>query len=90
MEKEPVSGVQDEFINALRKEKSVVTIYLLGGLKLQGRIRGFDKFSVLLDMNGSDQLIFKHAISTIAAPRGFSPRSKIEAAQPEVEKSEVG
>ncbi len=76
MEKEPVSGVQDEFINGLRKEKAIITLYLLSGLKLEGRIKAFDKFAILLDIKGSDHLIFKHAISTIQAPRGF--REKIE------------
>lgn len=88
MEKEPQASVQDEFINGLRKEKAIITLYLLSGLKLQGRIKGFDKFSIVLDMNGTEQLIFKHAISTIVAPRGHPVRERAEA-QPVVEKTEV-
>ena len=78
MEKELQSGVQDEFINSIRKQKAVITLYLMSGLKLQGRIRSFDKFSIILDINGCDHLIFKHAISTIMAPRGFGSRERVE------------
>ena len=88
MEKELQSGVQDEFINALRKEKIQVTVYLLNGFKLLGRIKGFDKFSVLVDANGAEQLVFKHAISTIVAPRGVPHREKVEPA-PAAESTEV-
>ena len=63
MEKQ--QNIQDGFLNSLRKEKSVVTIYLMSGVKLTGRIRSFDKFAVILDSNGMEQLIFKHAISTV-------------------------
>ncbi len=88
MDKEPQSGVQDEFINTIRKEKIQVTVYLLNGFKLQGRIRGFDKFSVLVDANGAEQLVFKHAISTIVTPRGVTHREKVEPA-PAAERTEV-
>ena len=52
-----------------RKEKLAVTIYLLSGVKLTGRIRSFDKFSVVLESNSQEQLIFKHAISTVVTFR---------------------
>lgn len=68
MEKQ--QNIQDGFLNSLRKEKSLVTIYLMSGVKLTGRIRSFDKFSVILDSNGTEQLIFKHAISTVLINRG--------------------
>lgn len=67
MEKQ--QNIQDGFLNSLRKEKSLVTIYLMSGVKLTGRIRSFDKFSVILDSNGTEQLIFKHAISTVLMNR---------------------
>lgn len=67
MEKQ--QNIQDGFLNSLRKEKSVVAVYLVSGVKLNGRIRSFDKFAVILDNNGQDQLIFKHAISTIMIAR---------------------
>jgi host factor-I protein len=68
MEKQP-QNIQDSFLNTARKEKAQVAIYLLGGVKLLGRIRSFDKYSVVLESNGQEQLIFKHAISTIALQR---------------------
>jgi host factor-I protein len=71
MEKQP-QNIQDGFLNSARKEKLAVTIYLLSGVKLTGRIRSFDKFSVVLDSNSQEQLIFKHAISTVVLPRANS------------------
>jgi host factor-I protein len=71
MEKQ-VQNIQDVFLNNARKEKTVTTIYLMSGVKLTGRIKSFDKYSVILESNNQDQLIFKHAISTVAAGRSFS------------------
>lgn len=62
-------NIQDAFLNTIRREKAVVTIYLLSGAKLLGKIRSFDKFSVLLESGSQEQLIFKHAISTITVVR---------------------
>jgi host factor-I protein len=59
-------NIQDAFLNTVRREKTTVTIYLLNGAKLLGRIRSFDKFSVLLESGSQEQLVFKHAISTIS------------------------
>jgi host factor-I protein len=65
----PAQNIQDSFLNTARKERLSVTIYLLSGVKLTGRIRSFDKYSVVLEANGQEQLIFKHAISTIVIGR---------------------
>jgi len=62
-------NIQDAFLNTVRREKDTVTIYLMNGAKLSGRIRSFDKFSVLLESGAQEQLIFKHAISTILHAR---------------------
>jgi host factor-I protein len=62
-------NIQDAFLNTVRREKDTVTIYLMNGAKLSGRIRSFDKFSVLLESGSQEQLIFKHAISTIQHTR---------------------
>ena len=62
-------NIQDAFLNTVRREKDTVTIYLMNGAKLSGRIRSFDKFSVLLESGSQEQLIFKHAISTILHAR---------------------
>jgi len=69
MENKPAQNIQDSFLNTARKEKSNITIYLLSGVKLTGRIRSFDKYSVVLETNNQEQLIFKHAISTVAMGR---------------------
>ena len=65
-------NIQDAFLNTVRREKTTVIIYLLNGAKLTGRIRSFDKFSVLLESGSHEQLIFKHAISTISQTRRSS------------------
>ena len=61
----PAQNIQDGFLNNARKEKGVITIYLLSGVKLSGRIKSFDKYSLVLETNNQEQLIFKHAISTV-------------------------
>jgi host factor-I protein len=71
MENKPAQNIQDSFLNTARKDKSVITIYLLSGVKLSGRIRSFDKYSVVLETNNQEQLIFKHAISTVVMARGM-------------------
>ena len=68
----PAQNIQDAFLNNARKEKSVITIYLLSGVKLSGRIKSFDKFSLILETGSQEQLIFKHAISTISQSRRSS------------------
>jgi len=68
MEKQ-AQNIQDGFLNSARKERTLVTIYLLSGVKLSGRIRSFDKYSVVLESSNQEQLIFKHAISTVVLPR---------------------
>ncbi len=67
MEKQ--QNIQDGFLNSARKEKTVVTVFLVSGVKLSGRIRSFDRYAVILESNGQEQLIFKHAISTVLLPR---------------------
>jgi host factor-I protein len=65
----PAQNIQDSFLNTARKERASITIYLLSGVKLTGRIRSFDKYSVVLEANGQEQLIFKHAISPVVMGR---------------------
>ena len=61
----PQSSLQDTFLNSLRKSRNPVTLFLVNGVKLQGVITWFDNFSVLLRREGTVQLVYKHAISTI-------------------------
>jgi host factor-I protein len=72
MEK-PLQNIQDSFLNNARKDRINVTIYLLSGVKLTGRIRSFDKYSVVLESNNQEQLIFKHAISTVVTAMRAHP-----------------
>lgn len=62
-------GIQNEYFNRARKERILVTIFLANGKRLIGRIRAFDKFTVLLETHHGDQIIFKHAISTVGPAR---------------------
>ncbi len=80
MEKQ-LQNIQDGFLNSARKERTLVTLYLVSGVKLTGRIRSFDKYSVVLESNGQEQLIFKHAISTVVLPRSSAPPASAPAAE---------
>jgi host factor-I protein len=64
-------NIQEAFLNNARKEKTFLTIYLMSGVKLSGRIKSFDKYSVVLETNNQEQLIFKHAISTVVVSKPF-------------------
>lgn len=64
-------NIQDQFLNQLRKESVYVTVILLNGFQMKGFIKGFDNFTVLVETDGKQQLIFKHAIST------FSPHKRV-------------
>lgn len=69
MERQTAQNIQDAYLNSARRERLPVVIHLLHGSTISGRIKSFDKFSVLLDVGGPDVLIFKHAISTISQER---------------------
>ena len=62
-------NLQNDFFNAARKDRKVVTIFLGNGKKLTGRIKSFDKFTILLEGQHGEQMIFKHAISTVSSSR---------------------
>ena len=66
-----LQSLQDPFLNALRKERILVSIYLVNGIKLQGQIESFDQFVVLLN-NQVNQMVYKHAISTIVPARAVN------------------
>src|SRR5450755_2805189 len=81
----PAQNIQDSFLNNARKDKIVLTIYLMSGVKLSGRIKSFDKYSLVLETNNQEQLIFKHAISTVVTQRsshfyGSTPQPAVGAA----------
>ena len=58
-------GLQDQFLNAIRRDKVPTTVFLVNGVKLQGVVTWFDNFCVLLKRDGQSQLVYKHAISTV-------------------------
>ena len=66
------SNLQDTFLNSVRKSKNPVTLFLVNGVKLQGVITWFDNFSILLRRDGTSQLVYKHAISTIMPTQPLS------------------
>ncbi len=70
MEKLLQQNIQEAFLNNARKDKTFLTVYLMSGVKLSGRIKSFDKYSVILEASNQEQLIFKHAISTVVVSKG--------------------
>ena len=66
------STIQDLFLNFARRDRLMVKIFLMDGRHLDARIKNFDKFAVVVEVGGQDQLIFKHAIATIETPRAVA------------------
>ena len=65
-------NIQDVFLNYVRREKLNVTIRMMDGSELEGRIKNFDRFALVLDHSGADHMIFKHAIAAIRTPKSAS------------------
>ncbi|MHB1125499.1 MAG: RNA chaperone Hfq [Bacillota bacterium] len=65
----PLINLQDTFLNQVRKDNVPVTLYLVNGFQIKGVVRGFDNFTVVLDVEGKQQMVYKHAISTIMPAR---------------------
>ena len=65
-------NLQDAFLNYIRREKIPVTLFLMNGFQLRGVVRSFDSFVVLIDADGRQQMIYKHAISTVAPVRAVT------------------
>lgn len=66
-------NLQDVFLNQVRKDKIAVTIFLVNGFQIKGLVKGFDNFTVIVELDGKQQLVYKHAISTVAPVRPMSP-----------------
>ena len=62
-------NLQDLFLNQTRKDRQIVTLFLMNGFQMRGIVRGFDSFTVVLETDGKQQLIYKHAISTLVPTR---------------------
>ncbi len=67
-------NLQDAFLNQVRRDKINLTVFLMNGFQMHGIIRGYDGFTVVLDSDGRQQLIYKHAISTIIPPKPIELR----------------
>jgi host factor-I protein len=65
-------NIQDVFLNYVRREKLIVTIRMMDGTELEGRIKNFDRFALVMDHGGVDHMIFKHAIAAIRTPKPVS------------------
>jgi host factor-I protein len=65
-------NVQDVFLNHARRDRVAVTIHLMDGRHFDARIKNFDRFAVVVEVDGADQLVFKHAIATIASPQSVA------------------
>ncbi len=65
-------NIQDVFLNFVRREKLAVHIRLMDGSEFEGRVKNFDRFALVVDRDGADHMIFKHAIATIRSPRSIS------------------
>lgn len=65
-------NLQDAFLNQIRRDKVPVTIYLINGFQIKGIIKGFDNFTAIVEQEGRSQMVYKHAISTIAPVRSIN------------------
>jgi host factor-I protein len=65
-------NIQDVFLNYVRREKLTVTIRMMDGSELDGRIKNFDRFAVVIEQSGVDHMLFKHAIAAIRTPKSVS------------------
>jgi len=74
-------NLQDGFLNYVRKERSAVIIYLVNGFQIRGMVRGFDNFTVVIENDNRQQLVYKHAISTIAPLGNFPVIAPLESKQ---------
>ena len=71
-------NLQDTFLNQVRKENIGVTIHLVNGFQIKGNVKGFDTFTVVLDVMGKQQMVYKHAISTITPAKAVNFMSEKE------------
>ena len=76
-------NLQDLFLNQTRKDRQSVTLFLMNGFQMRGIVRGFDSFTVVLETDGKQQLIYKHAISTITPLKSISILDAYEKAEEE-------
>ena len=68
-ERAAAPSVQDVFLNTVRRDRTAITVHLMTGVSFDARIKGFDKYAVLVDVNGAEHLVFKHAIAFVETAR---------------------
>ena len=78
MAQEKPQNLQDTFLNQARKENMLTTVFLVNGYQIKGVIRSFDNFTVLLEVDGKQQLVYKHAVSTIIPMRNINLQTAAE------------
>ncbi len=78
MNKGPIN-LQDNFLNQARKDNMPMQIFLVNGYQIKGTVRSFDNFTILLDVDGRQQLVYKHAVSTVVPARNMTLTSGEEA-----------
>jgi len=83
--KSPIN-LQDTFLNQIRKENMLSTVFLINGYQIKGVVRSFDSFTLLLEVDGKQQLVYKHAVSTIIPMRNINLRQE----EPGVNKEDAG
>ena len=81
-------NLQDSFLNEARKKRAPLTVFLVNGFQMRGTVLGFDSFTVLLESEGRQQMVYKHAISTIAPARAL-PIPDMEDETPEPQEREL-
>lgn len=82
-----VINLQDSFLNQIRKENNLpVIIYLINGFQLRGVVKGFDNFTILIENDGKQQLVYKHAVSTITPQKQLSTAFPAKKDDPQLDK----
>jgi host factor-I protein len=76
-----LNNIQDAFLNQLRKDREQIQITTTNGFRIKCRIKGFDRFSILVESGEYEQLIFKHAVASISVKRGFFNKIKMSPAE---------
>lgn len=82
-------NLQDVFLNQVRKESTSITIFLISGYQIKGFVKGFDSYTIILDSDGKQQMIYKHAISTIVPAKPVNFNTAITAPSLEMTQSTV-
>jgi host factor-I protein len=83
-------NIQDQFLNQARRERDIVLITLMSGFKIKCRVKGFDRFSILVESGENEQIIFKHAVSSISVHKSFSNKMRIDNRGEDDEKPDTG